>query len=59
MQTAVWQIANLFDKYDEDRSGELDISEMCKLMLESDVSPMPRNAVNIDILSNGSRGFSG
>ena len=33
-----WQIANLFDKYDEDGSGELDIPEMCKLMLESDVS---------------------
>lgn len=33
-----WQIANLFDKYDEDGSGELDIPEMCKLLLESDVS---------------------
>eukprot|EP00752_Nemacystus_decipiens_P009918 g8850.t1 len=31
------EIANLFDKYDEDRSGELDIPEMCKLMLESDM----------------------
>lgn len=35
------QIAHLFDKYDEDGSGELDIPEMCKLMMESDVSIPP------------------
>lgn len=33
------QVANLFDKYDVDGSGELDIPEICRLMLESNVSP--------------------
>lgn len=32
------QVADLFDKYDEDGNGELDIPEISRLLLESDVS---------------------
>ena len=35
------KIVDLFDKFDEDRSGELSINEMRTLLFQSDVRTLP------------------